>query len=206
MPTSLAASPSSHPRGSCSTTLRAAGSPTRIWGCIANPATDRGILLGMIEPALHPVDPEAILAALGAFVTRGGRAITVGGEVDGFMSLRPALSCQGISVTMAWDAKQVLDLLPVVRPQAVVVDLDLPRREGYAIAAALRAVSPPPHAILLGGGEEAAAACTAARPRPPPRPRRRRAGGCAPSPGGGGSWRGASRTPAAALTAAEAAR
>ncbi len=142
--------------------LRAAGAPTRIWGCIANPATDRGILLGMIEPALHPVDPEAVLAALGAFVTRGGRAITVGGEVDGFMSLRQALSRQGISVTMAWDAKQVLDLLPVVRPQAVVVDLDLPRREGYAIAAALGAVSPPPHAILLGGGEEAAAAFTAA--------------------------------------------
>ncbi|HLK12785.1 MAG TPA: GAF domain-containing protein [Candidatus Binatia bacterium] len=141
--------------------LRAAGCQARVWGCIANPATDRGVALGMIEPALHPLDPDAILAALGAFVTRGGRAITVGGEVDGFMSLRQALSRQGISVTMAWDAKQVLDLLPVVRPQAVVVDLDLARRDGYAIAAALGAVSPAPHAILLGGGEDAAAAFAA---------------------------------------------
>ncbi|MFN8545408.1 MAG: hypothetical protein U0807_14535 [Candidatus Binatia bacterium] len=135
--------------------LRAAGCRARLWGAIAAAGHDRVLGLGMIEPAVHPLDPEVVVDVLGGFVTRGGRVIVSGADVDGLMSLRQALSRQRVGVTMAWDAKQVADLLPVVRPNAVVVDLDLPRRDGYAIVAGLGAVEPPAHAVLIGGVEDA---------------------------------------------------
>jgi CheY-like chemotaxis protein len=67
------------------------------------------------------------------------------------MSLRQALARKGMSVSMAWDAKQALELLGVVRPHAVVVDLDLPRRDGFAITARLGTLEAVPHAVLVGG-------------------------------------------------------
>ena len=47
------------------TRLRLAGSEARFWGCIADPRADRALPLGMIEPATAPLDPDAIVAALG---------------------------------------------------------------------------------------------------------------------------------------------
>jgi len=138
--------------------LRAGGSATRVWGCIADPASDRVLALGMIEPAALPLDPDAVVETLGGYLARGSRIVTAGADVDALMSLRQALSRKGMSVSMAWDAKQAADLLAVVRPHVVVVDLDLLRRDGYAIAAALAGISPVPHAVLIGGGETAAGA------------------------------------------------
>jgi DNA-binding NtrC family response regulator len=71
------------------------------------------------------------------------------------MSLRQALTRQGISVSMAWDAKQTADLLAVVRPHVVVIDLELPRWDGYAAVAGLAAATPAPHALIVGGGPQA---------------------------------------------------
>jgi len=65
----------------------------------------------------------------------------VGADVDALMSLRQALARKGLSVSMAWDAKQAADLLQVVRPEVVVVDLALPRRDGYGIVARLAALA-----------------------------------------------------------------
>jgi hypothetical protein len=138
-------------------TVRAAGYRGHFWGCVANPALDRGLPLGMIEPGAHPVDADVILSALADFVAKGSRVITAGADVDGLMSLRQALSRQGVSVSMAWDAKQVSDLLPVVRPHAVVIDLDLPRKDGFGVVAGLAHLSPIPHAVLVGGVADAAA-------------------------------------------------
>ena len=70
------------------------------------------------------------------------------------MSLRQALARRGLSVSMAWDAKQAADLLQVVRPEVVVLDLGLPRRDGYGIVARLGTVDPVPSAVLLPGAED----------------------------------------------------
>src|SRR5206468_6005595 len=86
------------------TALRAVGSTARFWGCLAAPAADRVLALGMIEPAVRPIDPDAILALLGSYTTRGTRVVTAGADVDALMSLRQALSRGGMSVSMAWGA------------------------------------------------------------------------------------------------------
>src|SRR5262249_24686603 len=41
--------------------LRAAGSTTVFWGCLAPQGTDKAVKLGMIEPTARPLDPDAVL-------------------------------------------------------------------------------------------------------------------------------------------------
>ena len=115
--------------------LRTEGSRVPLWGCLGDATRDRAIPLGLIEPAGRPLDADAVLASLDGRATRGTRVITAGADVDALMSLRQALSRSGMSVSMAWDGKQAADLLGVVRPEVLVIDLDLPRREGYGIVA-----------------------------------------------------------------------
>src|SRR5262249_31928343 len=132
------------------TALRAAGCRSRFWGCIGARGTKRALPLGMVEPGARPLEAEAVLAALGALASRGTRVVTTGGDVDALMSLRQAIARQGMSVSMAWDAKQAADLLVMVKPQVVVIDLESPR-EGYSVVAALSAADPIPHALLIPG-------------------------------------------------------
>jgi chromosome segregation ATPase/CheY-like chemotaxis protein len=146
--------------------LRASGSRARVWGCLAAPQGNRVLALGMVEAAVRPLDPDAVLAALAGFATRGTRVVTAGADVDALMSLRQALARQGMSVSMAWDAKQAADLFGVVRPEVMVIDLALPRKDGYAIVAAMAQMDTPPHAILLPGEGDAAAAFAAAMADP----------------------------------------
>jgi len=134
---------------------------TRIWGCIADPAANRALSLAMLEPSIHPLDPDGVVEVVRSYLGRGDRVVTAGADVDALMSLRQALSRLGISVSMAWDGKQAVDLLGVVKPQVVVIDLDLPKREGYAITAGLGRIGATPHAVLLGGGAETATAFAA---------------------------------------------
>jgi CheY-like chemotaxis protein len=129
--------------------LRAGGSTARLWGCVADAATDRAIALSAIEPVVGPIDPDTIIAALGPYAARDGRIVTTGADVDALMSLRQALSRRRASVSMAWDAKQAREMLGVVRPHAVVVDMSMPKRDGCAIVAALATLDPVPLVVLV---------------------------------------------------------
>ena len=140
---------------------RAAGCGARFWGCLANPGADRALMLGMVEATGSPLDPDDVAETLERYAVRGTRVVTAGADVDALMSLRQALARKGLSVSMAWDAKQAADLLQVVRPEVVVVDLALPRRDGYGIVARLAALDPPPSAILVPGPDDAPAAFSA---------------------------------------------
>jgi hypothetical protein len=135
--------------------LRTAGTSAPVWACIADVDAGRGLALGLVEPAVHPIDPDAIVALLGPRLARGSRVVTAGADVDALMSLRQALARKGMSVSMAWDAKQATELLGVVRPHAVVVDLDLTRRDGYAIVARLATLCAVAHVVLVGGNADA---------------------------------------------------
>jgi CheY-like chemotaxis protein len=136
--------------------LRAARPGARSWGCIADAAAGRALGLGLIDVSSRPLDAEGVLAALGDRATRGTRVVTAGADVDALMSLRQALARRGMSVSMAWDAKQAAELLAVVHPEVVVVDLELPRRDGYEIVAQLAAATLPPAAVLVPGRDDAA--------------------------------------------------
>src|SRR5262249_35738733 len=96
--------------------LRAAGCSARFWGFLADPTSGRALPIGLIEPAARGLDPEAVLASLGQTATRGTRVVTIGEDVDAFVSLRQALARQGMSVSMAWNAKQAGGLGPRWRP------------------------------------------------------------------------------------------
>jgi CheY-like chemotaxis protein/predicted nucleic acid-binding Zn-ribbon protein len=147
--------------------LRAGGSTGRIWGCVANSETDRAIVLSAIEPVVGPIDADTIIAALGPYAAREGRIVTTGADVDALMSLRQALSRRRASVSMAWDAKQAREMLGVVRPHAVVVDMSMPKRDGCAIIAALSSLDPVPLVVLVTSAGDPAMDFTAVLADPP---------------------------------------
>jgi hypothetical protein len=141
--------------------LRALGSPQRWWGCLAAANVPRTLLLGMIEPAGRPLDPEAVLAQLRHHPS-ARRVLAAGSDGATFLSLRQTLTRAGMSVSTAWDAKQAADLLPMVRADALIVDLGLQPRGGYGLVAAVAAASPPVVTVLMPGEDDVAAGFAAA--------------------------------------------
>jgi chromosome segregation ATPase len=82
----------------------------------------RSRLLGPVRWFNAPPSPEDAVAALGDL--RGvRRVITLSDDIDAFIPAKTALTRAGHSVSMACDTKQALDLLTMLKPQAVLVDL-----------------------------------------------------------------------------------
>jgi CheY-like chemotaxis protein len=132
--------------------LRKAGCEARFWACVADVDQNYGVPIGVVEPVIPPLDPENVIRKLGEYATRGSRIVTVGADVDALMSLRQALARKRVSVSMAWDAKQAVDLIQQMTPDALVIDLDLPKRDGYRIVAeAIVGLDPLPFTVLVGG-------------------------------------------------------
>src|SRR5262249_5798456 len=102
--------------------------------------------------------PDALLGVLGNAAGRGTKVVTVGTDVDALMSLRQIFTRQGLSVSMAWDVKQAADLLAMIHPTLVVVDLEQPPRVGAGLVARLAAADPIPSTVLTSSGEKAPAA------------------------------------------------
>jgi len=142
--------------------LRAAGASGRFWGCLSSPTSDKALPLGMIEATTRPLDLDVVLALLAGHAKRGTRVVTAGADGDTLMSLRHALTRQGLSVSMAWDAKQAVDLFDAVRPEVVVLDLDLRPRSAYELVVRLAGASPVPSLVLVYGDEDDTAAGFAA--------------------------------------------
>lgn len=136
--------------------LRAAGYAGRLYGYLAAPAARTVLPLAAIEPGSRPLDPDSVIASLSSHGGQGTRVVMVGADVDALISARQALARQGMSVSMAWNAKQAEDLLGMVRPQIVVVDLDLPGRDGYGIVAHLAAMATVPMALVIVGADDPA--------------------------------------------------
>jgi GAF domain-containing protein len=148
--------------------LRAAGCARRLWSYVGAPGAPAVLTLGMVEVAARPLDAEALLGLLAVYATRGTRVLAVGAEADAFISLRQAAGRQGMSLSIAWDDKQAADLVPMVRPEIVVVDLALPPRGGHGAVASLAELEQTPSAILVprdGDGDGAALLAAAGRVR-----------------------------------------
>jgi CheY-like chemotaxis protein len=104
-------------------------------------ATDgaRGFVLGMTDLFPPPLEPEAWAARLLAVLPASPRLLVVSGAVLGTPELRAQLVRQGCTTSIAFDDRQALGLIPSVRPNMVLIDLNLPRGEALRLAARLRA-------------------------------------------------------------------
>jgi CheY-like chemotaxis protein len=149
--------------------LRAAGVAEPIAACVALPDRADAVPLGLVETTPRSLDPDAVLAILGAHPGRT-RVLAVGGDPDRLLSVRQALTRAQLSMSIAWDTKQADDLFRLVRPDVVIVDLALPARGGHRVALRLRTLDPRPLALLVPADGEDAAAAFAAVAREPGQP------------------------------------
>jgi CheY-like chemotaxis protein len=125
--------------------LRATGSPVRIRGCLAPPDGPDVVALGRIE-AVRGLDPDDVLPVVDR--GRGRRVLMAGDDGDRLIALRTRLARAGMSVSIAWDAKQAEGLLEMFVPQLAIIDLALPPRGGHGLAVRVAAQEPAPLLVL----------------------------------------------------------
>jgi CheY-like chemotaxis protein len=128
------------------------GADVVLHGYLGVAGAARVLPLGRVAVAGSPLDPDEVLTLVGTFAARAVRVLIAGNDADPCLSLRHALTRSGMSVSIAWDGKQATDLLAMVRPELVVVDLGLPRGDGYALVADLAGVDPAPATVLVPRG------------------------------------------------------
>ena len=106
----------------------------------------RSRILGAIRCFAAPPTSAEAVAALGLLAGVSRRVITLADDVDAFMAAKAGLTKAGHSVSMACDAKQALDLLPMVTPDVVLVDV---RSAPEAAAEFLAALTPEAGRVLV---------------------------------------------------------
>lgn len=77
-----------------------------------------------------------LLAATGDSLQR---LLVVGEDVDFMSGLRDSFGRIRASTAIAFDGRQAIDLLPMVKPQAILIDLNLPRGDGLRVASQVAA-------------------------------------------------------------------
>lgn len=129
--------------------LRAHGVTAPMFGVVAQPGSERVVGLGLVEAVAHPLNADALVAAVERASPRGARVFATGRDADALMKVRQTLAKQGLSVSLARDTKQIDELLAMVRPQVVVIDLSLPMRQGYELVMRMAATTPIPSLVLI---------------------------------------------------------
>lgn len=105
----------------------------------------RSRILGGIRCFTDPPASGEIAAALDAQPRGGKRAITLSDDIDAFIPAKAELSKMGYSTSMACDDKQAIDLLALLNPDAVLVDL---RATPEAVASFVDALAPESGRVL----------------------------------------------------------
>jgi CheY-like chemotaxis protein len=99
----------------------------------------RGIVLGMVDFFPPPFEPDDCVTRL---LERRGAAqklLIVSDAVDATSELRSILSRLGCATSVAFDARQALGLVPMVNPDIILVDLNLPKGEALRVIGRVRA-------------------------------------------------------------------
>jgi hypothetical protein len=138
--------------------LRNAGATTPLWGYLGSTAHDTVLGVGPIEILEPPLDPEHVLDRLGPHLVGRRRVLAVGADGPAILALRQALARVGLAVSIAWDTKQAVDLLELMRPEIVIVDLGLPPRGGHPLVTAIAGALDEPLVVLLPSGQDDEAA------------------------------------------------
>jgi len=129
--------------------LRASGVVAPMLGVVAQTGSEQVIGLGVIEAVGYPLDSEVLVRAVEHASPRGARVFAAGRDAEALMKMRQALAKRGLSVSLARDTKQIDELLAMVRPQVVVIDLALPMRQGYELVMRMAATQPIPAMVLI---------------------------------------------------------
>jgi CheY-like chemotaxis protein len=108
----------------------------------------------------QPEDAKSFVEPLARICGRSNRVLTVGLETDGLLGGRDLLKKHGLSISMAWDSKQGQELLEMVNPSMIVVNLDLPRGDGYRALGRLAGIEQRRRWLLCGGAEPLAEAAS----------------------------------------------
>jgi CheY-like chemotaxis protein len=134
--------------------FRNAGVTSPLWGCLGSTSRDTVLGVGPIEILEPPLDPDHVLDRLGPYLPQRRRVLAVGADGPAILALRQALARVGLAVSIAWDTKQAVDLLELMRPEIVIVDLGLPPRGGHPLVTALAGALDEPLVVLLPSGED----------------------------------------------------
>jgi len=78
------------------------------------------------------------------------RVLVVEDNVDAALTLADLLTLWGYDVRVVHDGLAALEVAPVYRPEAVLLDIGLPKMDGYGVARWLRA-QPPLAGVLIVG-------------------------------------------------------
>ena len=72
-------------------------------------------------------------------VAQGARVLVVEDNIDAALTLADLLALWGYEVQVVHDGLAALEAAPSYRPQAVLLDIGLPKMDGYGVARWLRA-------------------------------------------------------------------
>ncbi len=137
--------------------LRTAGVALSLWGTIVVANGERGLGLGQIEVLSRPIDPDLVRSQCVTVAPKNARILAIGSDSSTFIALRQGLIKAGMSVSIAWDLKQATELMEIVRPHMIVLDLALPARGAAALVVDLaRLETTPVLAVLPGSAEQVA--------------------------------------------------
>jgi CheY-like chemotaxis protein len=78
------------------------------------------------------------------------RCLVVEDNVDAARMLELALSLEGHQVRVAFDGRDAVDLAAGFQPDAIVLDIGLPRMNGYDVARAVRALPGLSRVFIVG--------------------------------------------------------
>lgn len=98
----------------------------------------RGTIIGLADFYPHPFDIEGCAARINDREGGTQRLLVVGESVELLNQIRSTMNRIRCSTSVALDARQAFDLVSMVKPQVVLVDVGLQRAEGLRLIARLR--------------------------------------------------------------------
>ncbi|HVN85313.1 MAG TPA: response regulator [Candidatus Binatia bacterium] len=99
----------------------------------------RGFALGMVEFFPPPFEPNLCVTRLLERPSPAQKLLVVSDAVDATSELRSILARLGCATSVAFDGKQALNLLPMVRPDVILLDLNLPKGDAWRVIGRVRA-------------------------------------------------------------------
>ena len=104
----------------------------------AQPGSTKGLLIMNIECLFRPLEQERFTTAIAAMIGGGKRVTIIGEELEGVLRLNSWATSAGCSVSSAGDPKQGSELLDIVKPDLIVIDLSRLGAEGAALVVKVR--------------------------------------------------------------------